>query len=307
MAKTTTQSKAKVKTTKKPAARTRAAAAKTSKTTSKSAKPAAVKTVSTGKSKTAALTLATLRKLNLIKAFVFTALAVAAGMLMNDSSYAVNIGYQTKDELISLTAGKTAFVSATQSFADVQVRWLVVIILGLAALFSLLAATRLRRKYEAAVTDGVSSWRWLTLGITSALIVEVVALVSGVSDMLTLKVLAGLMLVTCALGWVNEKRLKQAGRPIWSDYVVSLFTGVLPWVLILGYAVSTWVWGLVRYPWFVYALYASTLVGFTLIALNEYKRNSGWKNNLVIERNYLLTGLATKAAFAAILIVAFQK
>jgi hypothetical protein len=306
MAKTTTKSKAKSKTTKKPAARTRAAAAKTSKTTSKSVKPAATK-VAAGKSKTAALTLATLRKLNLIKAFVFTALAVAAGMLMNDSSYAVNIGYQTKDELISLTAGKTAFVSATQSLADVQVRWLVIIILGLAALFSLLAATRLRRKYEAAVTDGVSSWRWLTLGITSALIVEVVALVSGVSDILTLKVLAGLMLVTCALGWVNEKRLKQAGRPIWSDYVVSLFTGVLPWVLILGYAVSTWVWGLVRYPWFVYALYASTLVGFTLIALNEYKRNSGWKNNLVIERNYLLTGLATKAAFAAILIFAFQK
>ncbi len=204
---TRTTTKAKVKTTKKPAARTRTVAAKTSKTPAKSAKPAVTKAAAAGKSKTATLTLASLRKLNLIKAFIFAALAVAAGMLMNDSSYAVNVGYQAKDELISLTAGKTAFVSATQSLLDVQVRWLVVIIMGLAALFSLLAATRLRRKYEAAVTDGVSSWRWLTLGITSALMVEVIALLSGVSDILTLKVIAGLMLVTCALGWVSEKRL----------------------------------------------------------------------------------------------------
>jgi hypothetical protein len=158
MATRKTTTKAKTKTTKKPAARTRAAAVKTSKTTSKSTKatkPAVSKAAVAAKSKTATLTADTLRKINFIKAFIFAALAVAAGMLMNDSSYAINVGYQAKDELISLTAGKTAFVSASQTLADVQVRWLVVIILGLAALFSLLAATRLRRKYEAAVADGV--------------------------------------------------------------------------------------------------------------------------------------------------------
>lgn len=314
MATKKTTTRGKTKTTKRPAAKARTAAAKTTRSTksARAAKPAAKKTVVAKtaaklRGRTAVLSINMLRKLNLVKALIFTALAVTAGMLMSNASYPVGIGYAAKDELISLTAGTTQFVHGTQSLFDVQVRWLVVVILGLSALFSLLAATRLRRRYEAAVEDGVSPWRWLTLGITSALMVEVIALLSGVSDILVLKVLAGLILVTCALGWVNEKRLKQAGRPIWSDYVVSLFTGALPWLVILGYAVSTWVWGLIRYPWFVYALYASTLIGFTLIAFNEYKRNSGWKNNLVVERNYLLSGMATKVAFAVILILAFQK
>ncbi len=149
--------------------------------------------------------------------------------------------------------------------------------------------------------------RWVGWGITSALMVEVVALLSGVSDIFVLKLIAALMLITCALAWVAEKRNKQAGRPAWSEFVVSLFTGSLPWLLIGGYAVGTWVWGLIRYPWYVYALYAVLLVGFTMLTATQYKRINGWRNTLVVERNYLLVGLFTKAAFAVILILAFQK
>lgn len=317
MATKKTTTKAKTKTTKKPAART--AAAKTTRST-KSAKvtkkPAAKKAVAkpatksaaiSKATKTAVLTTDTLRKLNFVKAFLFAALAVAAGVLMTNASYALTVGYQAKDELISLTQSKTAFVHGAQSVLDVEVRWLVVATLVLAAVFSLLAATRMRQKYEATLVDGVSPMRWIAWGVTSALMVKVIALLSGVSDILTLKLLTGLMLVTCTLAWIAEKRNKQAGRPVWSEFVVSLFTGLLPWLLIGGYAVSTWVWGLIRYPWYVYALYASTIIGFSLLTVNQYKRISGWKNTLVVERNYLLIGLLTKTAFAVILILAFQK
>src|SRR5690606_24745351 len=113
--------------------------------------------------------------------------------------------------------------------------------------------------------------------------------------------------VACMLAWVAEKRNKQAGRPVWSEFVISVVAMLLPWLLIGGYAVSTWVWGLIRYPWYVYALYAVVVIGFGLLLTNQYKRISGWKNTLVVERNYLLIGLATKAAFGAVLILAFQK
>lgn len=307
MAKSTPTTKAKTKTTKKPAAKARTAAAKTTRSTktTKAVKPVATKV--TAKKKAAVLSTNSLRKLNLLKAFVLAGLAVAAVFLMNSATYAVTVGYQAKDELISLTAGKTAFVHGSQGLVDVQVRWLVIIILGLAALFSLLSATRMRDKFEASLKSGVSPMRWVGWGITSALMVEVIALISGVSDIWVLKIVAALMLITCGLAWVSEKRGVQAGRPIWSEFVISLFTGALPWVLIGGYAVGTWVYGLIRYPWFVYALYATTIVGFVLLTGNQYKRISGWKNALVLERNYLMIGLATKAAFGVILILAFQK
>lgn len=315
MATRNTSTKAKTKTTKKPAVRTRTAAAKTTrltKTTKVVKKPAvkkpAVKAAAVKvSSKTAVLTATTLRKLYFVKAFVFAALAVAAGFLMNDTSYPLGVGYQAKDELVGLTAQKTEFVHASQHLLDVEIKWVVVFILGLAAVLSLLAATRLRRKFEDTLVDGVSPMRWVGWGITSALMVETIALLAGVSDILVLKLLAGLMLATCTLAWISEKRNKQAGRPTWSDFVLGLFTGSLPWLLIVGYAVTTWVWGLIRYPWYVYALIVATIAGFTLLTANQYKRVNGWTNTLIVERNYLLIGLVTKAAFAVILILAFQK
>lgn len=309
-----TTTKAKTKTTKKPASNARTAAAKTTratKTVKVTKKPAiktpAVKAAAVTARRTNVVTTNVLRRLNFVKAFVFSALAVAAGVLMDNTSYPVSIGHQAKDELLGLTAQKTELVHASQNLFDVEIRWIVVTIMALAAIFSLLAATRMRRKFEATLDDGVSPMRWIGWGITSALIVETIALLSGVSDIFVLKVLAGLMLITCTLAWISEKRNKQAGRPVKSEFILGLFTGSLPWLLIAGYAISTWVWGLVRYPWYVYALYAAVITGFTLLTLNQYKRINGWRNTLVVERNYLVTGLLTKAAFAVILILAFQK
>lgn len=293
---------------KKISTKSRSASAKTTRATKSTKVTKSTKiTKSTKKTKVTVVTFATLRKMHLIKAAVATALAVTAGFLMNSSSYAANIGYQAKDELLSLTTGKTAFVHASQSLFDIQIRWIVVTILAISAIASLLVATRKKIQYEKALTNKVVPARWISTGIIFALMVEVIALLSGVNDIATLKLLAGLVLVTCVLGWVSEKRLKQSGRPVWSEFVISVITGALPWLLIGSYAVSTWMYGLIRYPWFVYALFASTLIGATLLAINQYKYISGWKNYLIVERNYLLIGTATQVAFAAILILGLQK
>lgn len=308
MATRNTTTKAKTKTTKKPAAKARTSAAKTTRATKSTKVIKSTKvTKTTKKAKVTVITFDALRKLHLIKAFVTAALAVVAGFLMNSTSYAASIGYQAKDELISLTAGKTAFVHASQSLFDIQIRWMVIAILVISAASSLLAVTRMKSKYEKAIANKVVPARWISMGIIVALMVEVTALLSGVNDIATLKLLAGLVLITCALGWVTEKRLKQSGRPVWSEFVISLITGALPWLLIGSYAVSTWMYGLIRYPWFVYALFASTLIGFSLFAYNQYKYISGWKNYLIVERNYLLIGTATQVLFAVILILGLQK
>jgi hypothetical protein len=86
-------------------------------------------------------------------------------------------------------------------------------------------------------------------------------------------------------------------------------TGVLPWLLIAVSALTTYMYGLVRSPWYVYALYAVTLVGFGGLAFNQrqhYRRANQWKYE-VVERNYVLINLAVKAAFALILLAGLRR
>jgi hypothetical protein len=323
MAKKTTTTKAKTKTAK---TTTRAAAARTTRKTTKAAvaKPTRTKAAKAVKStkvtkttkaapvKTAKVSrvkslTSRLRSLNLASAALFAALAVAAGLLMTNASSPVSVGYSTRDELRS--ASTTVFAPASQNVADVEYRWIVVAVLAVSVVLPLLYATKLRNRYEAAVAGNVVPWRWIDLAVTSALMVETVALFSGVTDLMTLKLAGALMAVTCFLGWLSERR-KAAGAVGFAPYIGSIFTGVMPWILIGGYAVATWVYGLVRYPWYVYALMAVVLGGFTLLAVNQLmqlKDRRKWADYAFVERNYLTINLLVKTLFAAVLILGLQQ
>lgn len=287
MATRKTSSKAKPKTT----TRAKTAAAKTNARTS------SVKDTVKG-----------LARLNLFNAGVFAILAVAAGLLMSNASYQLFTGLLAKDELASKAS--TIFVPAVHPVVDVQLRWAVVVILGLAAITPLLAATRRKAAYQASLKNRVMAWRWIDMGITSALVLEVVALLSGAADIMTLKLIAGLMVVTCALSWLAEKQNADTNKPVWNAYIISLATGTLAWLFVAVYGAGTIVWGLVRAPWYVYGLYAAGIITSLLIARNLYKsikRVKRWASYEFVERNYLILNFLAKASFAVILIVGLKK
>lgn len=293
MATTTKKSRAKTKTIKKPVT-------KAAKTTKKSVATTAAKITKTQKPFTEQL-----RRLNLASGVLGILLAAAAGFLMNNSSYQLFTGLLTTDEL----AGKTSaiFVPAIHSVFDLQLRWAVVTILLISAVVPLLAATRNRKQYEESLVKKVMLWRWIDMAVVSALILEVIAILSGVQDIMTLKLVGGLMLTTCLLGWLSEKhqaKTRGGGRGV---FILSLFTGTLPWVLIAVSAIGTLVYGMVRSPWYVYALYATTLVAFMSYGLNGSRRLKAQQSYETTERNYQLAGIFAKTAFAVILIVGLYK
>jgi hypothetical protein len=315
MATRQTTTKAKTKTSPKASkARPRTAAAKTTRNTSKTAKPSkkAVATKKTAAKAVAATktvsALARLRTLNLISLLAFALLAALAIILMRDTSAGLHVGYLTRDELAS--DGGTAFGYAIQPLLSIELRWLVAAVMALSAILPFLYGTRLRRSYEAALDRKMVPWRWLDLGVTGALMVSTVALLSGIHDIFVLKLVAGLAIVTAALKWLSERQNSAVQRPVWGSYLTAVFAGTLPWLLIGSYAVFTWVYGLVRYPWYVYALIGAVLGGFTLVALNQLlqlKARGRWADYSFVERNYLVINFVMKAAFAAILIVGLQR
>jgi hypothetical protein len=122
--------------------------------------------------------------------------------------------------------------------------------------------------------------------------------------------MGGVIATTTALGWLAEQQNAKVRRPVWGAFVISLFTGCLPWLLIGTAKTSTLLFGDVRSPWYVYALCISTLAGFTLLAANQFhqhRRYRNWANYLFVERNYALINLAIKLAFAGIMIVGLSK
>jgi len=301
-------------------AKTKTAQAKTIKKTSlKKAAPA--KTVSGSASKTAAtvpetkksqptrsiggVTIRRLRSLHVIAAGLFILLALAAGMFMKSTSYSLTLGHLAKDELASTSS--TVLAPAVQAIYDVELRWVVVGILLLSLVFPILYLTKLQSRY----TDYLQKTRmlplrWIDLAITGALMTEVVALVSGVSDIPTLKLIGGLVATTALLGLIAERQNNNVATPVRSAYYVSLFTGLLPWAFVAAYAVSTVVYGTASVTWYVYALYTAVLGGYLLQARNQHMENGGG-NYLVVERNYIVISMLTKVAFAAILIVGLAR
>ncbi|HTE21818.1 MAG TPA: hypothetical protein VK674_02145 [Candidatus Limnocylindria bacterium] len=309
--KSTTKAKtktAKTKTTKKVSAKTavkttRATAAKRPSATATIPKAAAKKT-QPGPT-VAGMTIQKLRSLHVAAIGIFLLLAVAAGALMNTASHQLTLGYLAKDELASTQT--TVFAPAVQAVYDIELRWAVVGIMLASMIFPVLYLTRLQKQYaEYLQQSRMWSMRWIDLAITGALMTEVVALVSGVSDLPTLKLIGGMVAATALLGLIAERQNNAAAKPVRSAYYVSLFTGVLPWLLIASYAVATVVYGTAGVTWYVYALYAAVFGGFLLQARNQHME-FGRANFLVVERNYIAISLLTKAAFAGILVIGLAR
>lgn len=297
-----TSTKAKTKTTKaktttkrtSPKKTTAANAAKAT-TANKAAKDVAAKKAAPVARQPRPVTVQRLRSLHFIALGLFLLAAVTAGVFMSNASYQLTIGHVAKDELSGV------LVPAVQAIYDVELRWLVVTVMLLAAVFPALYLTRLKERYANFVNNTrLQPWRWIDFAVTGALAAEIVALLSGVSDVPTLKLVAGLMIATAVFGLIAERQNSAGGTPVRSAYYASIFTGLLIAAFTGVYAVASAVYG-TGVEWYVYALYAVVFGGFVLLARNLRNQLLG-ANYLAVERNYVATNILVKTAFAAVLI-----
>lgn len=243
-----------------------------------------------------------------LSAALFVVLAVAAALFMRAVSYPITIGYQAKDALASQTS--TVLAPATHTFFDLQLRYIVPAILVLSALYGLLNVTKFKARYARDLKAGMSAMRWVYLGITFGLMVEVAGMLSGISDLFVLKLMGGLTVIMAEVSLIAERENKGAKKPVKVTYALSLLAGILPWVLLLASALGTLVYGIERYSWQVYALLFGLVITLVLLWVNEWKQFVGkgpWKEYLFAERNYIVIDMVAKAAFALILIAGFHR
>ena len=240
---------------------------------------------------------------------VYAVLAVAVVFLMEKVAPPVTLTHLTNDPLTSQDG--TIFVSASRELFNLDLRWALVALLLMSMVLPVLYLTRLKAYYADRVANRrVIPTRWLDLAVSSALMVEVIALLIGQTDLMMLKMMGASLLVTCALGWLAERQNEAANRPVWSAYTIGVITGISPWVVIGVTKLATLFYGGVRSPWYVYVVCISTVLGFVAIAVNQclqHRQHKSWANYAIVERNYLLAATLTKVAFVLILLVGLYK
>ncbi|HSX27408.1 MAG TPA: heliorhodopsin HeR [Patescibacteria group bacterium] len=245
--------------------------------------------------------------LHTVSFLAFGLWAVIAGAVIKTTQFTLNVSYLTKDELASQKT--TIFASALRHVCDVDLRWLLVGILVLSMIIPLLTVTKLHNKYHDMLKARVQSLRWIDFAVTGALLVELVALLSGFNDILTLKLIAGVVAAAYLMGWFTERETKSKGSSSWLPFSLGLIIGGLAWAVIGTSLAYNYVYGLTRLPWYVYASAGAALAGNLLMAVNQYGQLKGlraWRDYMVVERNYLAINLISKIAVASILIVGLR-
>lgn len=217
--------------------------------------------------------------------------------------------------ILVISAGVTLPVTATylagppgsdrrtepDSLFDLPVGGAVAAFLFLAAVDHLLMATPgVVRWYERNLAVERNPARWWEYSISASLMVVLIAMLTGISEITALIALFGANAAMILFGLVME-RVNRPGEPVqWRPFVYGCIVGIVPWIAIGVQLVLTQaeVGGV---PGFVFAIYVSLFVLFNSFAVNmvlQYRRAGRWRDYLYGERSYVVLSLVAKSALA---------
>lgn len=241
-----------------------------------------------------------LRTWNLVAAGVFAVQAVLLWIISTGHALPVSLNYLTTDPLQTAAQGKTVLTPAAHQWFTLNILYLVVLSLFVAAIVHLLVATYYRPQYETGLERGTHPLRWWGYAVSESLLLVTVGLLVGVQDVTVLLALVSLSVTKNLLLWMVERI--DIGTPIHQKLglVLAGLAGVVSLAVVALYLFSGTVYG-DGTPGYLYGLFATGLVGFGLLGLNavlHHRGNGRWANYVYTERVYLVLGLVVASALA---------
>ena len=166
-----------------------------------------------------------LRRLNLI---VGSAHAVQALVLL---ALAADVSLPVTASFLTGPPGAGGYDSA--SLGSLRIDWLVAAFLLLAAIDHLTLSTgRPRRWYEANVARGINPARWWEYSGSASLMVGLIAMLAGVSELVALIGLFGANAAMVFFGLVQERVNLDREGDDWRPFLYGCIIGAVPWVAI---------------------------------------------------------------------------
>ena len=231
-----------------------------------------------------------LRPYNLAAACLHLAQAVLIVVLANSFSLPVRATYMTGPP--GPGVGRQSVVLFNLGFAP-----------AIAAFFLLSAVAHLFvvgpgwSSYKANLLLGRNPYRWIEYSMSSSIMIVLIAMLVGISDIAALIALVGVNASMIGFGWMQE-RYERPGSglgPFW----IGCLAGIVPWIAIGIYLIGP---GTSAHPpAFVYGIFFSLFVFFNCFAINQwlqYKKVGRWADYLFGERVYVTLSLVAKSLLA---------
>lgn len=239
-----------------------------------------------------------LNKFNLVLSFLYLVQAIAIIMLSKQASLPVTSMYGTEDSLAT-GSGEIVSAQAIRHLFDVSLPYILAVMLLIPAVLHFVSANVFGAQYKKDVQVGRNRFRWIDYSVGGGLALLVVAMLSGVRDIASLLMIAGLNIGVYLLAPIIESagargdartaRLRNAG----------LLLGALPLVTIALYAISSLTYGDDALPLYLYGLYAVTiLLGLFLASRLLAFSRSKVTDYPYADRQFSLAGLLAKSAVA---------
>jgi hypothetical protein len=188
----------------------------------------------------------------------------------------------------------------TQTLFDVRIGYALAAFLLLSALAHLtVSSPRIFGWYARNLKNKINYARWFEYALSASLMIVVIAMLSGVYDIVSL---LGLFILTALMnlfGLLMEQQKWDTGKINWSPFYLGCVAGIVPWIGIAIYFFGSASTG--KMPLFVYFIMVSIFVLFFSFALNmflQYKKWGPWRDYLFGERVYILLSLVAKSALA---------
>ncbi len=231
-----------------------------------------------------------LRRYNLVMGVLHAAQAVAVIALATAFALPVTASFMTGPPGSTPAAPATLF--------DVSVAWGCALFLLLsAAAHFIIASPPVFPWYRARLRLCRNDARWIEYALSSSVMIVLIALITGISDIAALVALFGVNVSMILFGLLQEKYEEPGGGmlPFW----LGCIAGVTPWIAIGIYLVSPG--NAASPPGFVYGIFISLFVFFNCFAVNQwlqYRRVGKWRDYLYGETVYITLSLVAKSLLA---------
>ncbi|CAN5822309.1 heliorhodopsin HeR [soil metagenome] len=236
---------------------------------------------------------AQLRIYNLVIGLVHLAQTIAMVALTNDFSLPVTRTF---------LSGPPGTAPSQEPWFEVTLGYAVAAFLFLAAIDHLLmAAPGVNRWYNGMIASERNDARWIEYSVSASLMIVLIAMLTGVSDIGALIAIAGVNASMIFFGLVQEVIGRPSGgRVNWMPYIYGCFAGAVPWAVIALQIASSESQG-PGPPTFVYGIIVSLFLLFNTFSVNmvlQYKQVGRWRSYVFGEKAYILLSLIAKSLLA---------
>ncbi len=235
--------------------------------------------------------LARLRVWNVAVGLILAVQAVAIALLTNDFTLPVTATYMT---------GPPGTSTELTHLFDLSLGWGVFAFVAIsAAALLIIASPGVFDWYKRNLLQDRNYGRWIEYFFSSSLMIVLIAMITGISDIAALIAIFGVNATMILFGLLMEK-YEKPGKPSWLSFWFGSFAGIIPWIAVALYVWSPGLDGPAP-PTFVYGIVISLFIFFNIFAVNmwlQYHRVGKWRDYLFGEKAYIILSLTAKSLLA---------